>query len=135
MKDNYPNINEAAQVSRTMAQEFMKPEDERGLADKAWNNSLKRLKAVFKHLQVEYSLPKNPFDGIKNRTEEQVRQAQFVASRLRIHPPPGSVNSFLASSQPFTEASAPFFAKEEPPGVAIAKGLPTRSVESGQVSG
>ncbi len=74
IRDRHPKVEDAGQVTRAIALEFMKLEDERGLAAKSWNDSLKRLRSVFKFLQEEQGLPKNPFDGIKARSETHVHR-------------------------------------------------------------
>jgi integrase len=85
MRDQYAGVVEAEQVNRTMALEFMASEESRGLAAKARNDTLKRLRAVFKFLQIEYGVLKNPFDGIRHHTEHHVhRRPLDAAERQRL---------------------------------------------------
>lgn len=79
---NYPDIKEAAQVSRTVARQYLQTKDIDGLAAKSWNDVLKRLKAVFRFLQVEHGVLQNPFDGIQAREENQIHRKPFTEEEI-----------------------------------------------------
>lgn len=73
------DIKDIEQVSRRIAADFMNSEENRGIAAKTWNDSLRRLRSVFKYLQIEYSLPKNPFDGIQSQSENHIHRRPLNA--------------------------------------------------------
>ena len=80
--DKHPDLKEAAQVSRIIAREYMQTADINGLAAKSWNDVLKRLKAVFRFLQVEHGVLQNPFDGIQAREENHVHRQPFTEEEI-----------------------------------------------------
>ena len=65
----HPHVEDAAQVDRKVAHGFMRSEEARNITDKTWNDALKRVRAVFRFLQAEYGIWRNPFEGIKLREE------------------------------------------------------------------
>ncbi len=69
LEEHHPKVIDAAQVDRRIARAFLEAEDARGISDKTWNDSLKRVRATFRFLQTEYGLWRNPFDGIRMREE------------------------------------------------------------------
>jgi integrase len=75
----HPTMKEVAQVTRAVAGEFMAAEEARGkdgekVSAKARNDSLKRLRAVFRSLLNEDCVTRNPFDGIPLHTENHVHR-------------------------------------------------------------
>ncbi|MDO9542081.1 MAG: tyrosine-type recombinase/integrase [Kiritimatiellia bacterium] len=82
LKENHPDIIEAAQVTRQMALKFMDSETARNLSAKSWNDSLKRMKAIFKFLQIEYGVLRNPFEGIKAQEENHVHRQPFAEAEI-----------------------------------------------------
>ena len=74
LTEKHPQLKDAAQVDKKVAREFMEAEQARGMADKTWNDTLKRVRATFRFLQAEYGLWRNPFDGIRMREENQIHR-------------------------------------------------------------
>ncbi len=82
LKKNHPDVKEAAQVSRTIARTYMQSAALASLAAKSWNDVLKRLKGVFRFLQVEYGVLHNPFDGIQAREENHIHRKPFTTDEV-----------------------------------------------------
>lgn len=82
MSDKHPAIVDVAQITRPIARGFMDSEAARGIADKSWNDSLKRLRAVFRFLQNEYGISRNPFDGIKAHEENHIHRRPFTSEEI-----------------------------------------------------
>ncbi|MDD5707927.1 MAG: tyrosine-type recombinase/integrase [Kiritimatiellae bacterium] len=78
----FPDAKDAAQVDRRIAREFMESEEERGVADKTWNDSLKRIRATFRFLQSEYGLWRNPFDGLRMREENHLHRKPLTEAQI-----------------------------------------------------
>jgi integrase len=78
-----PELLEAAQVTREMARGFMEVEAGRKVAPKTWNDSLKRMRAIFKFLQVEYGVLRNPFDGITAHEEHHIHRKPFTMAEVQ----------------------------------------------------
>lgn len=83
VQEKHPELLEAAQVTREIAREFMEKEGDRQMAAKTWNDSLKRLKAIFRFLQVEYGVLRNPFDGIKAHEEHHVHRRPLTMAEVK----------------------------------------------------
>lgn len=83
VQENHPHVKDASQVDRRIAREFMESEEARGIADKTWNDSLKRLRATFKFLQTEYGLWRNPFDGIRMREEQHQHRKPLTGKQVK----------------------------------------------------
>lgn len=79
----HPGIKEASQVTRQIARQYMESENVSGLAAKSWNDVLKRLKAVFRFLQLEYGVLHNPFEGIKTRDEHHVHRMPLTETEVK----------------------------------------------------
>jgi integrase len=80
LKATYPKAREIIQVTRPMARAFLEVETQRGVTAKTWNDTLKLLRATFKHL-----LPggaNNPFLGIPTREQETVFRKPFTPEEL-----------------------------------------------------
>jgi len=85
VQKEYPKVIEASQVSRQIAHAFLDSDAKRGekdVSEKSWNDTLKRLRATFHFLQIEYAMPGNPFDGIKSRTESNVHRRPFTSEEV-----------------------------------------------------
>lgn len=82
MARTHPKLEDTAQVDRKIAREFMVAEEERGVADKTWNDTLKRVRAVFRFLATEYGLWRNPFDGIRMREETQYHRRPLTEAQI-----------------------------------------------------
>lgn len=79
---NHPEAVDAGQVDRRIAREFMESEEKRGLADKTWNDSLKRVRATFRFLQSDYGLWRNPFDGLRMREENHLHRKPLTGEQI-----------------------------------------------------
>jgi integrase len=77
IRHKHPELQEVAQVTRNVARGFMDAEEARQMAAKTWNDSLTRMRAIFKFLQVEYGVVRNPFDGIMAHEENHVHRKPF----------------------------------------------------------
>lgn len=74
VQKNHPTTKDVAEVTRAIAGTFMQSEEARGLSAKARNDSLKRLRAVFRFLLNENCVTRNPFAGIPLHTEKHVHR-------------------------------------------------------------
>ena len=83
IQKEHAELVEVAQVTREMARGFMESEADRKMAAKTWNDSLKRMKAIFKFLQVEYGVLRNPFDGIKAHEEHHVHRRPLTMVEVK----------------------------------------------------
>lgn len=87
MQEKHPAMKDAAQVTRAAAGEFMAAEETRGedgrkVSAKARNDSLKRLRAVFRSLLNEDCVTRNPFDGIPLHTENHVHRRPLTPEEI-----------------------------------------------------
>jgi len=71
---------EIAQVTRIAARSFMDAESNRGVTAKTWNDTLKLLRATFKHLLPGGSI--NPFAEMPTRETETVFRLPFTPEEL-----------------------------------------------------
>jgi integrase len=78
----YPKTVDAGQVDRRIAREFMESEEKRGVADKTWNDSLKRVRATFRFLQSDYGLWRNPFEGLRMREETHLHRRPLTGDQI-----------------------------------------------------
>ena len=72
---------EISQVTKMVARSFMKAEEERGLAPKTWNDTLKLLRTTFQKLLPEGA--PNPFTGIPPRESETIVREPFSPEELK----------------------------------------------------
>ncbi len=75
------NATELAQVTRSLARSFMDVEAGRGITSKTWNDTLKLLRATFKHLMPAGAV--NPFHGVPTREVETVFRKPFSPEELK----------------------------------------------------
>ncbi|MEI6074449.1 MAG: site-specific integrase [Verrucomicrobiota bacterium] len=75
-----PRTTEIAQVSRTLARGFMDAETKRRVTGKTWNDTLKLLRATFKHLSPPGGI--NPFFAMPTRETETVFRIPFTPEEL-----------------------------------------------------
>jgi integrase len=80
--EKYPQTVDAGQVDRRIAREFMDSEENRGVADKTLNDSLKRVRATFRFLQSDYGLWRNPFDGLRMREETHLHRKPLTGDQI-----------------------------------------------------
>ena len=78
-KEN-PKALEMAHVTRSVARAFMDAEAKRGVTGKTWNDTLKLLRATFKHLLPAGGI--NPFTGTPTRETETVFRQPFTPEEL-----------------------------------------------------
>lgn len=80
VKDRNPKAQEMAHVTRTLARAFLDAEESRGVTAKTWNDTLKLLRATFKHLLPPGAI--NPFSNIPTRETEMIFRKPFTPSEL-----------------------------------------------------
>lgn len=80
MEERYAKVKELNQLTRTMAQSFLDNEANRGVSPKTWNDTLKLLRAAFKHIAPDGSV--NPFSGIPTREVETIYRIPFTPDEL-----------------------------------------------------
>lgn len=78
----HPNMKDVGQIPPVVAGEFIKEEESRGLSAKARNDSVKRLRAVFRSLMNEGFVSRNPFDGIPLHTENHVHRRPLTPEEI-----------------------------------------------------
>ena len=76
VKQNHPKASEIIQVTRPMARAFLDMETKRGVTAKTWNDTLKLVRATFKHLLPAGAV--NPFDGVPTREQDTVFRKPFT---------------------------------------------------------
>ena len=80
VQEKYPNANELILVNQTIARAFMDAEAERGVASKTWNDTLKLLRATYKHLMPAGGI--NPFENMPTRETETVFRIPYSPEEL-----------------------------------------------------
>lgn len=70
-------------VKPATARAFMDAEASRGVAPKTWNDTLKLLRATFKHLHPHLSDGSNPFHGLVTKASETVNREPFSVEELK----------------------------------------------------
>lgn len=78
----YPSVCEMADVQATMAQAFMRAEEERGVAGKTYTDILKLFRSCFRRLKKEAGISENPFDGIPTKDDDTVHRMPFSEEEL-----------------------------------------------------
>ena len=81
-QEKHPAMKDVAEVTRAVAGEFIASEEARGLSAKTRNDSLKRLRAVFRSLLHEEFITRNPFDGIPLHTENHVHRRPLTPEEI-----------------------------------------------------
>jgi len=76
-----PKAEEIAHVTRQIARAFMDAEAARGMTAKTWNDTLKLLRAAFKHLMPAGSI--NPFSNMPTRETETIFREPFKPAELK----------------------------------------------------
>ena len=80
VREQNPKLMEIAQVTRTIALDFMDAEGKRGVTGKTWNDTLKLLRATFKYLLPAGGI--NPFVGTPTKETETVFRIPFSPEEL-----------------------------------------------------
>lgn len=70
-------------VKPVTAKAFMEAEAARGVSPKTWNDTLKLLRATFKHLHPHLSDGSNPFHGLITKANETINRVPFSVEELR----------------------------------------------------
>ena len=78
----YPKVKDAGQVTSAIAGDFMADEEARGISAKTRNDSLKRLRAVFRQLHNEELVARNPFANIQLHTENHVHRRPLTPQEV-----------------------------------------------------
>jgi integrase len=81
IKSQHPKAKEIAHITRTMGRAFMEAETNRGVTAKTWNDTLKLLRATFKHLLPNGSI--NPFSKLPTLDTETVFRVPFTPEELK----------------------------------------------------
>jgi integrase len=69
-------------VTPELAAAFLEAEEKRGVTAKTWNDTLKLLRATFKHLRRAAGIVDNPFDGIPTKETETIFRKPFTPDEL-----------------------------------------------------
>ena len=77
-----PDADDMGAVTPELAAAFLDAEERRGVTAKTWNDTLKLLRATFKHLRRAAGLVDNPFDGIPTKETETVFRKPFSPEEL-----------------------------------------------------
>ena len=80
VQETYPKANELILVNQTIARAFMDAEAERGVASKTWNDTLKLLRATYKHLMPPGGI--NPFENMPTKETETVFRVPYSPEEL-----------------------------------------------------
>ena len=81
VQQNNPHAKEIAHVTRQAARDFLDAEAARGMTAKTWNDTLKLLRATFKHLMPAGSI--NPFSQLVTRETETIFRKPFSPEELK----------------------------------------------------
>lgn len=82
MGRHYPIAGEMADVQTRMAREFLKAEDNRGVAPKTYNGILILLRSCFHGLRKEAGLVQNPFEDFQTKADEGFFRKAFTEPEL-----------------------------------------------------
>jgi integrase len=80
VKEHNPKAHEIAQVTRTLAGAFLDAEEARSVTGKTWNDTLKLLRATFRHLLPAGAI--NPFSDVPSRDTDTVFRHPFTPEDL-----------------------------------------------------
>jgi integrase len=76
-------VKEFVEVKSETAKAFMAAEEARGVSPKTWNDTLKLLRATFKHLHPHLTDGSNPFHGLVTKSTETVNREPFTVEELK----------------------------------------------------
>jgi integrase len=87
LADRHPKVTAMAQVTPTMAKEFMaavsrNPEKKKEITGRTYNSIAIMLRSVFKRLGPEAGLPLNPFQAVESRPLNTVHRQPFTVEQL-----------------------------------------------------
>lgn len=78
-----PEVSEFVAVKPATAKAFMEAEQARGVSPKTWNDTLKLLRATFRHLHPQINAGSNPFHGLVTKASETVNRTPFSDEELK----------------------------------------------------
>jgi integrase len=81
VRQHHGKAEEIGQVTRTVARAFMTAEAKRGVTAKTWNDTLKLLRATFKHLLPAGAI--NPFSDTPTKETDTVFRKPFSPEELK----------------------------------------------------
>lgn len=81
--EHQKGVTEFIAVKPATAKAYMDAEAARGVAPKTWNDSLKLLRATFKHLHPHLSDGSNPFHGLVTKASETVNREPFTVEEMK----------------------------------------------------
>ena len=78
----YPRADDLRAVKKSMANGFMRSEQNRGIAPKTYDNILTTLHAAFEAACTDCELPFNPFSDIKKKKVESIHNKPYLLPEL-----------------------------------------------------
>ncbi|MCP5516646.1 MAG: tyrosine-type recombinase/integrase [Verrucomicrobiales bacterium] len=81
--EKQPRAREFIEVKEETARAFMDSESARGVSPKTWNDTLKLLRATFKHLHPHLSDGSNPFHGLVTKATQTINREPFTVEELK----------------------------------------------------
>ncbi|MBX3744130.1 MAG: tyrosine-type recombinase/integrase [Verrucomicrobiae bacterium] len=81
--EHQKGATEFIEVKPATAQAFMDAEADRNVSPKTWNDTLKLLRATFKHLHPQLADGSNPFHGLVTKASETVNREPFSVEELK----------------------------------------------------
>jgi integrase len=81
--EHQAGVEEFVAIKPETAKAFMDAEAARGVSPKTWNDSLKLLRATFKHVHPHLTDGMNPFHGLVTRATETVNREPFTVEELK----------------------------------------------------
>jgi integrase len=78
-----PEVVQFVQVSPAIAQAYLEHRHAQGVSTKTWNDTLKLLRATFKHLHPQLAEGQNPFHRMVTRTLETVNRHPFSPEEMK----------------------------------------------------
>jgi integrase len=82
--EHQKGATEFIEVKPATAKDFMDAEAERKVSPKTWNDTLKLLRATFKHLHPQLAEGSNPFHGLITKASETVNREPFSVEELKV---------------------------------------------------
>ncbi|MGE4182759.1 MAG: tyrosine-type recombinase/integrase [Limisphaerales bacterium] len=81
--EHQKGATEFIEVKPATAQAFMDAEADRNVSPKTWNDTLKLLRATFKHLHPQLAEGSNPFHGLVTKASATVNREPFSVEELK----------------------------------------------------
>lgn len=83
MQEHRPKATDFIEVTPELARAFMDKRTADGASSKTWNDTLKLLRATFKHLHPSLSEASNPFNRLVTKTVETMFRKPFTPDELK----------------------------------------------------